>query len=234
MADYKRYLALVFKAGFEHWDKGEFVVTLIFLIAPFIVSMLLGINLQFSDIQWFQAIVGALLVDVIIIIPTKIGIRYTRAITPKLRLELEQFPDVNKEHIWWHLVVYNDTISPIEDCYAQVLSFTPNISKKLYQAIHLPWSSFGSKDMEFITIPGKSSAYCDVVMTNRKDLYVLTITNIPSQPLVRGTPWAEPPGTYAITIQVGSNKQAFMPSKIQVEAILNTNGDLIVKELPLT
>jgi len=154
--------------------------------------------------------------------------RYIHLITPRLRIELEQSPEVNNEHIWWHLIVHNDSIKAIDDCYAQLLSFTPNLNKRLYQAVHLPWSSFGGQDMETATIPGKSFRYFDVVMTNKKDLYVLTFAPNPS---LRGTPFSEPPGQYELVIQVGSNRQSFMPSKIKLEAIFSKDGNLDVKEV---
>lgn len=143
MVEFWRYLSLVFRLGFAHWDKGEFLVTLSFLVIAPIIAGFVGLSLQFSTLQWAYAVVGVVLFDIAIIIPTKIGIRYMRLTTPRLRIEVEKTPENTGKAIWWHLIVHNDSNVPIDGCYAQLLSFTPNISNRPYQLISLPWSSWG-------------------------------------------------------------------------------------------
>ncbi len=151
--------------------------------------------------------------------------------TPRLRLEiLQSDPEINEREIWWHLAVHNDSLEPIEGCYAKVKSFEPNTNKRPYEATHLPWASGGGTETRTTTIPGECSESVDVVMADRKTrmLYI----PIPSaEARKREKKYPEPPGSYEIEIQVGSEKQTFKSSSIRLTIELKETGELYVKEV---
>lgn len=82
--------------------------------------------------------------------------------------------------------------------------------------------------MELATIAGNSSRKLDVVMSNGIELYIVTLTSNAS---LRGIPFPEPPGSYNLMIQIGSNEQSFSPSKINLRISLDQKGNLDVKEI---
>jgi hypothetical protein len=227
MHEFKRYLLLVLKAGFERWDKGEFMVTLLFAIIPIIGTVIWGWKLEFSSSQWLFGVVSALIFDVIVIIPTKIGMKYIRITTPKLSVELENKPKNNNNQIWWHLIVSNPSNIPIQNCYGQVISFVPNVHNYPYAGMNLAWSSFGSTNTKTVSIPGKSVKLLDVVMTDHSNIYIVGLS---PQQAIRGTYFPESAGTYKVEVQVGSESESFEPTIIKIEMILDNRGNLDVKE----
>jgi len=218
----------VLKAGFERWDRGEFIVTLILAFIPVIAAILFGLRLEFTSAQWLLWVVLALVFDVLVIIPFKIGIRYIHITTTKLIVELESKPQNVSSQTWWHLIVRNSSNVPIQNCYGQVVSFVPNISNNPYEGMNLAWSTYGSTNTKMVPIPGKSAKLLDVVMTDRNNIYMVGLS---PQSAIRGTYFPEPPGTYEAKIQVGSESESFEPTIIKIKMILDNNGNLAVSSI---
>jgi hypothetical protein len=227
MSDLKHYIILVLKAGFERWDRGEFIVTLILAFIPVIATVFFGLKLEFTTAQWLLWVVLALVFDVAVIIPIKIGIKYIHITTTKLKVELESQPQNIGNQTWWHLMVSNPSNIPIPDCYGQVIYFTPNISNNPYKGMNLAWSTSGSTNTKSVTIPGKSAKLLDLVMTDHNNIYIVGLS---PQSSMRSTYYPEPPGTYEAEIQVGSESESFEPTLFKIKIILDGHGNLDVQQ----
>ena len=150
----------------------------------------------------------------------------------KKRLKIEvikepQLVELRKKTYWWaHLTVHNPCANPIQDCYAELLSFTPNKNNRPYQGIHLPWSSYSSGSVtQTLAIGGRGCAILDVAVTNGINLYIPTLSPEAGR---RDLPFAEPPGEYIAEIQVGSKVESFLPTRIALRIVLK-DGSLRIK-----
>ncbi|MFC1871942.1 hypothetical protein ACFLYF_06080 [Chloroflexota bacterium] len=124
--DIIRYYWLILKIGIEHADRWDFVVAFS-LILVVIVAGFLGWRINPSSMLWFWSVVGAIAFDLIIIIPTRIGVRYIRSITPRLSAEYELDPVPaglrSSSTLFWRIKVENKSLKPIHRCYAKIIDF---------------------------------------------------------------------------------------------------------------
>jgi len=230
-----RYWKLIIKLGFERWDRGEFMVTILLLVITPIIAVFIGWKFEFTGIQWSYSVLGALGFDILVIIPTKIGMRYIRATTPRLSITVDEKPEISKEpgreHIWWHLNVKNMSKKSIRECYGKIISFEPNPDNKPYKSYYLPWSSYSGAFSKTMTIPpSPSGEVLDLVMVNQNGLWPFYYKD----PKIRGTSLHEGVGKYRITVEVGSLEELFKPSTIEVEADYINKDEFNVKEISKT
>ena len=152
----------------------------------------------------------------------------TKLTTKRLEVDIEERPEETDTTSWWHLIVRNPSSAPIESCYGQLLSFEPNESNKPYQGLRLPWSSWVTKEMERFTIPANASGTLDFVAAVPRYFSVVALS---VQEGRRTFFNYEPPGTYKVHIQIGSEKEAFSPTKLKIKIVYLGERKLTIEKI---
>jgi len=243
-----RYYWLIFKIGIEHADRWDFMVAFI-LILIVIIAGLLGWRIDPSSILWFWAVIGAIVFDLIIIIPTRIGVRYIRSITPRLSAEYVTSPVPTglpqSSDLFWRIRVKNKSRKPIGRCYAQIRSFSLVSEQKPHVLIdqvcqpwptaghELPWSrqSGGGFERDF---GPDDEAYIDYAKTvDNVGLFTIPIhpNTSDNRPLYNF--FRLPPGHYDITVSISSKSETMSPCIIRFAFKFNGHNAEVTESLNL-
>ena len=220
---YGKCIKWAYSRGERWFDRVLSILSLILLFGGVVGAIMAS--------YWFLFLGIPILVLIFVVAPYALwrqqSHRLRELTTKRLQVELEKNPETAPPGIWWHLIIRNLSNVPIEGCYGQLLSFTPNRSQRLYEAIKFPWSSYGTiLNTETITIAGQSHAYLDIALTDGQDLRLITLSPEPGK---RTILYPEPQGTYIAEIQVGSQKEDFRPTLVRLELIYRGGLDLKVE-----
>ena len=154
----------------------------------------------------------------------------TELTSEQLRVQIEECPEPAETGDWWHLIVENPNNVAIEDCFGQISSFKPNKSKKPYEGLNLPWSSWTTRNMEKYTIPPKGKGKLDLILHRGNQFSIMAFSVIEG---IRTPVNFEPIGEYSAEIIIGSLKKAFEPSRIRLTITLDEHDQLQIKGKPI-
>ena len=148
--------------------------------------------------------------------------------TKRLEVDIDERTEETDTTSWWHLIVRNPSSIPIESCYGQIVSFEPNNNNKPYLGVKLPWTSWLTREMERYTIPANANGILDFVVAVPRFFSVVTLS---PQEGKRTFFNYEPPGTYEVGIQIGSEKEAFPPTKIKFKIVYSGQRKLTIEKI---
>jgi len=201
---------------------------------PFAVIGLLGVTGGIAGIVKGSSLIYLLAVPfvlVLLIAPYKLWKQEKDKVkeltTKRLEVNVEEQPEDARGTLWWHIIVRNPSSIPIESCYGQLVSFEPNKSNKPYRGLRLPWSSWVTKEMERYTIPGNASGILDFVVALPRYFSIVALFTEGKRTFFN----YEEPGTYEAEIQVGSEKEAFLTTKIKVKIVYAGEGKLTIEKI---
>jgi len=105
------------------------------------------------------------------------------------------------------------------------MSFEPNKNNRPYSTFRLPWSHrTTTREIEKYTLPGNNaSGLLDFIVTDGKTLSINTLSPEEGK---REYCLPEPPGSYRVEVQVGSDTELFAPTPISIEIKLDKSGSL--------
>ncbi|MHA2068719.1 MAG: hypothetical protein ACXABY_30515 [Candidatus Thorarchaeota archaeon] len=233
--DILRYYRLILKIGIEHADKWDFVVAFILALVVLIAGII-GHKIAPGTMWWLYAILLALLFDFVVIIPTRIGVRYIRSTIPRLKVYCN-VGENDRGDFWISLKVVNPTVNPIHQCYGQVIRWkvlhADTESTLPLQTTSYPWSSrTGSQEPEYErTIGAGSEDILDLVRSPKdKPLIFESVRALDRFGTRRDHhfDWPMGAGEYEAIVEIGSRNISLRPTYISVKMRLNIDDERAV------
>lgn len=148
--------------------------------------------------------------------------------TKRLEVDIEERPEETDTTSWWHLIVRNPSSSPIKSCYGQLISFEPNKHNKPYRGLRLPWSSWVTRERERYTIPGNASSTLDFVAALPRYFSIVALSTEEGKATFFNL---EGPGTYKVELQVGSEEEDFLATKIKARIVYAGDRKLTIEKI---
>jgi hypothetical protein len=199
----RRYVLRVLSESALLVERGEILIVIAVYAITVLLLVVTGLRLELSQGQWALAILGWVAFVLVIVTPTRIGIRYVEGRRPKVKLSV--VPQITlggsdahgNTSRWVWVRVHNCTASELVDCQVSIDAFvvvSANAIAAKYPSppFRLPWASQGQD--------------------RRGELY---LTNIPSKKGFRNVDvaWLRGEGPQGDTLHIPSHPDRHEPDR---------------------
>ena len=199
---------------------------------PAVISGWFTGNIGIGLLVWFGCLV-------FVITPMRMWKEQTDRLKKRLMLSVvDRKPPPNERgEVWLKIKVENPSSEPRKKCCGKLESFvaesTDTPGALLPLGVRFPWTSRGGPHREAADIGARSSDYLDIVMTRPETPdYFFT-------PTLAANGWTRHPefplgkGVYKVQLAVGSDTEAFSPTKAEFKVIFEGDDKLEIQEFSI-
>lgn len=221
------------------WERHQVVSILVGMLVgaiPAVISGWLTDNIGIGLLVWFGCLV-------FLITPMRIWKEQTDRlkVLTKKRLILsvvERDREVDgRGNVWWHIKVENPSSEGIKNCYGKLESFiaesTDTPRANLPFGVRFPWTSRGGANRQAVAIGANSSDYLDIVMTKPDTPDYFFTPTLAANGWSRNLEFPLGKGVYMVGLAVGSDTEAFPPTKARFKVIFEGYDKLEIQEFSI-